>query len=153
MEQVPCSIPGSKQHWKSFSLDLASTKTFVTSAYVAVLVTTPHACARGKVIGRVVVIVVVVSTKITKSQKVGVGQSALCHQWKVTKNYHLFASNHLEQLMSTTNVRFHQPCLSDHTYQCHVMFPLRMLDLPMPCGVSIAHARSQIGKGRRVTSQ
>ena len=41
---------------------------------------TPHVCARGKVIGFIVVVIVVVSTKITKSQKVGAGQSALCHQ-------------------------------------------------------------------------
>ena len=37
---------------------------------------TPRACARGKVIGSVAV---VMDTKIAKSQKISVGQSALCH--------------------------------------------------------------------------
>ena len=50
--------------------------------YYSTIIITPCACARGKVIGSVVVLVfvVVVSTKITKSRKIGVGQSSLCHR-------------------------------------------------------------------------
>ena len=104
---------------------------------------------KGKVIGRVVVvvvvvvvvIVVVVSTKIAKSKKLALDRVLYAiKQSKVTKNYHLFASNRLEQPMSTSNCAFSPATPIDHTYQCHVVFPLHMLDLPMPCGVSIAHA-------------
>ena len=56
---------------------------------------------------------------------------------KVAKNYLLFASNRLERLMSTTNRAFSPATPIDHTYQSHVVFPLRMLEL-------------KIGKGRRV---
>ena len=50
------------------------------------VIITPRACARGKVISSVVIVVVgvvviVISTKIAKSQKkAGVGQSAQCLQ-------------------------------------------------------------------------
>ena len=52
------------------------------------------------------------------------------------KSYLLFASNHLERPVNTANLAF-----SPATHQPH---------LPMPCAVSIAHAQSQIGKGRQV---
>ena len=47
------------------------------------------------------------------------------------------ASNGLEQPMSTTNRAFSPATPIYHTYQCHVLFSLCMLDLKM-------------GKGRRV---
>ena len=47
--------------------------TFWSLLYVeAIIIITPHACARGKVIGRIVVVVVVVTTKIAISRDVGV---------------------------------------------------------------------------------
>ena len=120
-----------------------------TSIHVRLTNNYPRVCARGKVIGRVivvvvvvvVVIVVVVSTKITKSKKLALDRVLyVIKQSKITKNYHLFASNRLEQPMSTSNRAFSPATPIDHTYQCHVVFPLCMLDL-------------KIGKGRRVTSQ
>ena len=58
-------------------------------------------------------------------------------QLKVTENYLLFASNCLERPMNTADRAFSPATPIDHTYQCHVLFPLRMLDL-------------KIGKGRPV---
>ena len=55
-------------------------------------------------------------------------------QSKVTKNYLLFASNYLEWPMSTTNRAFSPAMPIDHTYQCHVLFPLRMHDLKIGNG-------------------
>ena len=55
-------------------------------------------------------------------------------QSKVTKNYLLFASNRLEQPMNTANHAFSPATPIDHTYQCHVLFPLRRLDLKMGNG-------------------
>ena len=96
---------------------------------------TPRTCTRGKVIGLVVVVVVVVSTKIAKSQRIGIWQSALCHQTVDShKNYLLFALNRLERLMSTTNCAFSLAMPIDHTYQCHVVFPLRMPELKISKG-------------------
>ena len=83
-----------------------------------------RACARGKVIDSVVV-----STKIARSLKISIGQSALCHQ-RSKKNYLQFTWGVPWALQI---VRFHQPCLIDHT--C----------LPMLCACLI-----KIGKGHRV---
>ena len=96
-------------------------------------------CVRGKVIGSVIV-VAVMGTKNHQILKIGVGQSALCHQMVEShKNYLtcMFASNHLGWPTSTTNYAFSLAMPIEHTYQCYVLFPLRMLNLKM-------------GKGRRV---
>ena len=78
------------------------------------------------------------STKIAESQNIVVWRSTLCHQTVESHdNLFLFASNRLEWPMSTTNRAFSPATPIYHTYQCHVLFPLRMLDL-------------KIGKGRRV---
>ena len=81
-----CNIPCIQSRWPDFQpqmLDIHSTiaMQLLTCAYrvfdkanarkVRSLIT-PRACARGKVIGRVVVVVVVVSTKIAISQDVDV---------------------------------------------------------------------------------
>ena len=96
---------------------------------------TLHACARGKVIGSVIVIV---DIKITKSRKIGIGQSALCDQnSQKSQKTITFASNHLGRPMSTTNHMFSLATPIDHTYQCHVLFPLHIRDL-------------KVVKGRRV---
>ena len=39
-----------------------------------------YACARGKLISSVVIVVVAMDMKIAKSQNIGIGQSALSHQ-------------------------------------------------------------------------
>ena len=49
--------------------------------------------------------------------------------------YLMFASNRLERSMNTASSAFSLTTPIDRTYQCHVLFPLRMLDL-------------KIGKGR-----
>ena len=49
-------------------------------------------------------------------------------QSKVTKNYLLFASNCLEWSVNTANRAFSLATPIDHTYQCHMLFPLHMLD-------------------------
>ena len=95
----------------------------------------PCACARGKVIGFVVVVVVVdiVSTKIAKSQKIGVWQSALCHQtvesheklcsvrFKSLRKAH----EHYKSCVFTGHA--YRPHLAMHMH-VHVLFPLCMLD-------------------------
>ena len=91
---------------------------------------TLHACTRGKVIGSVVI--VIMSTKITKSQKMGIGQNALhvCRQTvEVAKKYPMFASNRLGHPWTLQIVHFHWPRLST-THPC-----------------ATVHARSRIGKG------
>ena len=89
--------------------------------------------ASGKVISSVVV-VVVAGTKINKSRKIDVGQSALGHQMvKSHEHYPMLASNHLGWPTSSTNRAFSPATPIDHTFQCHV---------------STAHAQSQKGKGR-----
>ena len=46
---------------------------------LVIIIITQHTCARGKVIGPIIiVVVVVVDTKITKSWKIGVGQQIEC---------------------------------------------------------------------------
>ena len=97
------------------------------------IIITLHACTRSKVIDSiivivivVVIIVVVISTKIAKSKKIGIWQSALCHQ---TVASHEKLPNHLERPMSTTNLAFSPATPINHPYQCHVLFPLRVLDL------------------------
>ena len=91
---------------------------------------TPHACARGKVIGSViVVIVVVVDTKIAKSQKIGIRVLYATKQLKVKKIYLIFASNCLGWPTITTNHAFSLAIPTEHTYQCHELFPLCMFDL------------------------
>ena len=94
----------------------------------------PRTCARGKVIGRVVVVVVVVvvviSTKIAKSQKIGVEQSALCHQ--TVENHEKLPSLCFKSLR-TAHEHYKSCVFTSHAYRPH---------LPMPCGVSIVHARS-----------
>ena len=45
------------------------------------------------------------------------------------ENYPLFASNRLGWPTSTTNHVFLLATPINHTYQCHVLFPLRMLHL------------------------
>ena len=97
------------------------------------VVITPRACARGKVIGSVVVVVVVVvvSTKIAKSQKVGAWQSALCHQ---TVESHEKLSFVCFKSLRTPHEHCKSCIFTGHAYWSH---------LPKPCAVSIAHARSQ----------
>ena len=56
-----------------------------------------------------------------------------------SENYLLFASNRLEGPISTTNHAFSPATPIDHTYQCHVLFLLLMIDL-------------KIGKGHRMLS-
>ena len=53
-----------------------------TPVHLHMCLFTPRTCARRKVIDSVivaVVIVVIMDTKIAKSRKIGVGQTALCH--------------------------------------------------------------------------
>ena len=50
------------------------------NAFCSMVHVTPHTCARGKVIGSVVVVVVVVSTKIARSQGAGILVSGQCRQ-------------------------------------------------------------------------
>ena len=57
--------------------------------------------------------------------------------WEVTKYYLAFASNCLERPTSTINHSFSLAMPIKRTYQCHVEFPLCMLNV-------------KIGKGRRV---
>ena len=86
---------------------------------------------KGKVIDSVVVIVIVVDTKIAKSRKIGVGQTALCHQMVENhENYLMFASNRLGRPTSTTSCVF---SLHGHTYQTH-------LPMPNACAGSTVHA-------------
>ena len=96
---------------------------------------TPRACAKGKVIGRVVivvvVVVVVVSTTIAKSQKIGIWQSALCHQ--TVENHEKLSSVRFKSLRKA-HEHYKSYVFTGHAYPPH---------LPMPCDVSIAHARSQ----------
>ena len=89
---------------------------------------TPRACARSKVIGFVVV--VVVSTKIAKSQKIGVWLSALCHQ--TVENREKLSSVCFKSLR-VAHEHYKSCIFTGHAYRPH---------LPKPCGVSIAHARS-----------
>ena len=62
------------RHYLTTVRKYALIKKYALNKHVRLLmVFTPHACARGKVIGSVVVIVI--SAKITKSQKTGIRQS------------------------------------------------------------------------------
>ena len=92
---------------------------------------TPRACTRSKVIGSVVV---VISTKIAKSRKTGVGQSAQCHQTIESHALVCFKSSRKAHEHYKINRAFSP---ATPTYQCHVLFPMRMLDL-------------KTGRGRRV---
>ena len=105
---------------------------------------TPCACVRGNVIGSVVVVIVVVvvvvvnvvviSTKIAKSQKIGIWQSALCHQ--TVKSHEKLCSVHFKSLRKTHEHykscvftgHAYRPRLAMHMHVC-VLFPLRMLNL------------------------
>ena len=108
--------------------------------------------SRGKVIGSIIVIavvvivVVVVDTKITKSRKMDVGQSALCHQ---AVESHEKVSHVCFKLLRTTHKHYKlwaslaMPI--EHTYQCHVL----------SCFHCVIHSGSmtmlnlKIGKGRQ----
>ena len=50
-------------------------------------------------------------------------------QSKVTKNYLVFTSNRLKRPMNTANRVLSPATPIDHTYHCHVLFPLHRLDL------------------------
>ena len=81
---------------------------------LVIIIITQHACARGKVIGPVVVVVIVVmDTKITKSRKIGVGQSALCHQMVKSLDK---LSHVCFKLLRTVHKHYKLRVLTGHTY-------------------------------------
>ena len=84
--------------------------------------------ARGKIIG---LVVVVISTKIARSQKLGVWQSALCHQ---IVEIHEKLCSVCFKLLRKAHKHYKSCIFTGHTYRPH---------LPMPCAVFIAHAQSQ----------
>ena len=98
------------------------------------LLVNPRTCARGKVIGSVVVIVVVVvSTKITKSRKKGFGQSAQCHQTVESDEKLPF------RLLQIAYDDYKSCIFTGHAYQPHLL---------MSCALHMLNIKT--GMGRRV---
>ena len=89
----------------------------------------PCACARDKVIDSVVVVVAVVSTKIAKSRKAGTWQCSIPPNSRQSRK--------LSSVCFKSLRTAHEYCKSC-VFTGHAYWP----HLPMPCAVSIAHARS-----------
>ena len=98
---------------------------------------TSCACARGKVIGYIVVVVVVVivvvDTKIAKSRKIGIEQTTLCHQMVES---HEKLSHVCFKSLRTAHKHYKSCIFTGHAYRTH-------LPKPNACADSTTHALSQ----------